>query len=375
MRSDNDLTYKIALGLIPGLGPVNTKNIIAGLGSPRAVFEADKKQLLKIPGIAEKGAEMIIRHRNTLERAEKETDFIRKHNIHTLFYTDKEYPYFLKQCPDAPVLLYGKGSLNFNNRKILSIIGTRKAGTYGKEICRKLIEQLAEKGHNPVIVSGLAYGIDACAHKAALDAGLDTAAVLGHGLDRMYPAQHRQLAARIAKQGALLTEFMSDSAFKRQNFLQRNRIIAGISEATIVIESGRKGGSLTTAEYANSYSREVFAVPGRTDDKYSQGCNYLIKTHRAVLLESADDIEYLLSWEVDESKAVQQDIFQVLSDEEKKILQVLNFGETASVDYICRTSRLPVFRVSAILLDLEFKGLIRTLPGKMYEITGAYSID
>jgi DNA processing protein len=370
MQKNNDLLYKIALGLIPGLGPVNTKNIVAYLGSVKAVFEAGENEFMKIPGIAEKGAKQIIKNRNTLPEARKELEFIQKHNILPLFYTDKDYPFFLKQCNDAPLLIYSKGNIRFKNRKILSFIGTRKASPYGKELCRTIIRQLADKGHNPIIVSGLAYGIDACAHQAALDAGLETVAVLGHGLDRMYPAQHRSLARKIISQGGLLTEFRSDSEFKRQNFLQRNRIIAGISQATVVIESAAKGGSLTTAEYANSYNREVFALPGRIGDKYSEGCNRLIKTHRAVLLQSADDIEYMLSWEGNEKEAVQREAFDVLSDDEKKLLKAMDYGETVSVDRICRSTAMPVYKVSAVLLDLEFKGLIRTLPGKMYELTG-----
>ena len=370
MQKNNDLLYKIALGLIPGLGPVNTKNIVSYLGSVQAVFEAGENDFMKIPGIAEKGAKQIIKNRNTLSEARKELEFIKKHNILPIFYTDKDYPFFLKQCSDAPLMIYLKGKIDFKNRKILSFIGTRKASPYGKELCRTIIRQLADKGHNPIIVSGLAYGIDACAHQAALDAGLDTIAVLGHGLDRMYPAQHRSLARKIIGRGALLTEFRSDSEFKRQNFLQRNRIIAGMSQATVVIESAAKGGSLTTAEYANSYNREVFALPGRIGDRYSEGCNRLIKTHRAVLLQSADDIEYLLNWEK-EQDAKQKQMFIELDDEQKKITQVLQNSKTASADEICRHTGFPIYKVSSVLLDLEFKGIIRTLPGKMYELTGS----
>jgi DNA processing protein len=367
---DKDLIYKIAVGLIPGLGPVNSKNIISYLGSIEKLFTAKEKAFLNIPGIAEKAARSIIKNRNVLDRAEQELKFIEKHNISPLFYTDKAYPYYLKQCVDAPLLLYIKGTTDFQNRKIISVIGTRKATPYGKDICKQLIKELADKGHNPIIVSGLAYGIDSCAHQAAIDNGLDTIAVLGHGLDRMYPAQHRNLATKIIKQGGLLTEFMSDSEFKRQNFLQRNRIIAGMSQATIVIESAEKGGSLTTAEYANSYNREVFAVPGRLGDSFSKGCNFLIKTHRAALLQSVDDIEYLLNWEKEQA-AKQQQIFVELDEEQKKITQVLQNSKTASADEICRHTGFPIYKVSSVLLDLEFKGIIRTLPGKMYELTGS----
>ncbi len=369
MTEDNKLEYKIAVGLIPGLGPVNAKNIIAHLGSVEKLFTCSKKELIAIPGIAEKSATQIIKNRHIEDRVYKEIEFIKKNKIKTLFYTDTEYPFFLKQCNDAPLLLYFKGNINFSGRKLISVVGTRKASAYGKDLCKEIIKELAEREHNPIIVSGLAYGVDICAHNAALDNGLETIAILGHGLNRLYPPQHRKKAIDIIQNGALITEFMSDAEFKRQNFLQRNRIIAGISQATIIIESARKGGSLTTAEYANSYNREVFALPGRIGDKYSEGCNYLIKTHRAVLLQSADDIEYLLNWEKPNRKTQQKEIFITLSKEEEKILSALKYGETTTIDKICRKTQMPVFSVSATLLDLEFKNLIRALPGKIYELT------
>lgn len=370
MKNDKLLTYQMAAGLIPGLGPVNAKTIISYLGSVEALFTASEKDFLKIPGIAEKSARQIIKNRRIDDRVYEELEFVKKKNIRTLFYSDAEYPFFLKQCPDAPLLLYMKGKINFSGRKIISFIGTRKAGAYGKDLCRQIIRDLAQKGHNPIIVSGLAYGIDGCAHQAALENGLETAAVLGHGINQLYPAKHRNLAKDIIQQGVILTEFMSSDEFKRQNFIQRNRIIAGLSQATVVIESAAKGGSLTTAEYANSYNREVFALPGRIGDKYSEGCNHLIKTHRAALLQSADDIEYILNWEAPKEAVKQKQIFIELNDNEKKILSALKYGETAMVDQICRNTGMPVYQVSSILLDLEFKGLIRSLPGKMYELTG-----
>ncbi len=367
MTDNNKLACQIAVGLIPGLGPVNAKNIISHLGSVERLFTCSAKELVAISGVAEKSARQIIQNRKIGSRVFKEIEFIKKNKIKPIFYTDKEYPYFLKQCNDAPLLLYIKGDIDFRNRKIISIVGTRKASAYGKEICKQLIKELADRGHNPIIVSGLAYGIDVCAHKAALENGLDTVAVLGHGLNKLYPNKHRNTAIEIIKKGALMSEFMTDSEFKRQNFLQRNRIIAGISQATIVIESAIKGGSLSTAENANSYNREVFALPGRIGDKYSEGCNYLIRTHRAVLLQSADDIEYLLNWEKVSEKAKQTEIFVELNENEQKILDTFKYGEKITIDEICRNTGMPVFQISAILLELEFKNLIRTLPGKAYE--------
>ncbi len=364
-----DLKYKIALGQIPGLGPVNAKNLISYCGGVRNVFEANRAKLLKTPGIGSVTVDSILKNKQLLEVADEEIEFIDKQNIKTHFYTDEDYPFLLKQCPDAPLMLFEKGKVSFENKKVISIIGTRKASQRGKEICRNLIKDLAEAGHNPVIVSGLAFGIDICAHRAALEYGLETVSVLGHGLDRIYPATHRKTAEEITEQGALITEFTRSSKFEPQNFLRRNRIIAGLAHAVVVIESAAKGGSLVTADIANSYNREVFAVPGRLDDIYSEGTNQLIKNHKAFLLQSAKDIEYILNWEQSKMPA-QQVLFVELSEDEKKIAQIIGKNGKTGIDYICKESGFNSAKTSALLLEMEFKSALHCLPGKIYELAG-----
>ena len=369
--TDDSLKYKIALGLIPGLGPVTAKSVIAYSGGVEKVFSASKQELMKAPGIGAYVASKIIEGRNNLTQAENEVRFLTKNNIKPLFYLDEDYPFLLKQCPDAPLIIFVKGELDLNKRKIISVVGTRNATLHGKEICNKLIKTLSESGHNPIIVSGLAYGIDICAHKAALKYGLDTIAVFAHGFDRVYPTAHKNIASSIKEKGAIITEFISGSKFERQNFLRRNRIIAGLSQATVVVESAKKGGSLVTADIANSYNREVFAVPGRLDDTYSEGTNWLIKTHKAVLLQTAADIEYILNWEQSKHKISQKSLFIELSEDEKLIANILQKQNKPIIDDICKNTLMTMSKVSSLLLEMEFKGAVRSLPGKIYELTGS----
>lgn len=366
---NDDLKYKIALSLIPKVGHVIAKKLVSHVGSFEGVFKESKKNLLSIPGIGEILAQSII-NSDALSKADQELEFIVKHKITTSFYLDKDYPERLKYCDDAPILIYTKGSADFNNRKVLSIVGTRKATRQGIVFCEKLIENLAERNHNPIVVSGLAYGVDATAHKAALDNGLQTIAVLGHGLDIIYPASHKTLAKDIIKNGSLITDFPSKSIRDKNNFVKRNRIIAGLSDATIVIESGVKGGSLVTADIANSYNRDVFAVPGRITDQYSVGCNNLIKTNKAAMLTSIKDVEYLLGWDVSENKdrSVQRNLFVDLSHEERVIVDILSKNDDISIDILCVKCNMPTSKVSPILLNLEFKGIVRPLPGKLYKL-------
>ncbi|MBN1251770.1 MAG: DNA-processing protein DprA, partial [Bacteroidales bacterium] len=305
---NENLNYKIALGMISGIGNMNAKKLIAYIGSVEGIFKEKRQNLEKIPGIGTK-LSLEISNSNALNEAEQEISFINKNNIEAIFFTEKTYPERLKHCEDSPIIIYKKGKFDLNKTKILSIVGTRNASQYGKDNCNKLITDLFESGHNPLIVSGLAYGVDICAHKAAIKNNLATVAVLGHGLDIIYPAAHKNYAKEILQNGALLSEFSSNSKLDPSNFVKRNRIIAGMSDATIVVESAKKGGSLITAELANSYNRDVFAFPGRINDKFSEGCNLLIKTNRAALIESYKDIEYILGWEKKDKKAVQGKLF------------------------------------------------------------------
>ncbi len=363
-----DLIYKVGITLIPGVGDVNAKKVIAYCGGVEAVFKEKKKALIKIPGIGLTVAESITKN-NVLSRAEEEIKFLEKHKIAPLFFLDKQYPERLKHCDDSPVMLYYKGNSDLNVRKVVGIVGTRNATDYGKKICSEIVEGLAP--YNVMIISGLAYGIDVHAHKAALNLGLDTIGILGHGLDRMYPAVHKTTAEKMIKQGGLITEFMSDTAFIRENFPKRNRIIAGMIDALVVIEAAKEGGALITADIANSYNRDVFAVPGKITDRFSEGCNDLIKRNKAALISSAKDIIYIMRWEEKKEKKsanIQKQLFVELSEEEKKVVDILNGSGSVSVDMISLKMNLQASKVAAVLLNLEFLGIIKCLPGKMYQL-------
>lgn len=362
-----DLIFKLALTLIPGVGSVNGKSLVAYCGGVKAVFMEKKRALLKIPGIGEQTINAIANH-NVFGRAEEELSFIEKNKIVPLFYLDKEYPIRLKHCHDSPLMLYYKGTSDLNAPKVIAMVGTRKATEYGRDICRKIIEGLVEQ--NVLIVSGLAYGIDTWSHKAALDNKLDTVGVLGHGLDRIYPFANRALAEKMTGSGGLLCEYMSNTMPDRENFPMRNRIIAGISDAVIVVEAGASGGALITAEIANSYNRDVFAVPGRLGDPHSEGCNKLIKINKAALIQSAKDISYLLNWndEKDQKKVVQRQLFLDLSPDEELIVNTLREKGDMEIDTLLLETLLMPAKAASVLLNLEFEGVIRCLPGKVYRL-------
>lgn len=362
-----DLIYQIGVTLLPGIGDILGKKLIAYCGGVEAVFKQNRKALEKVPNIGGKLVNAIL-NQNVLTRAEEEIKFIEGQNITPLFYLEKNYPVRLKNCIDSPILLYYKGNTNLNVPKVISVVGTRKASLYGKEICEKLVEGLA--GHDALIISGLAYGIDTCAHKSALDKRLKTVAVLGHGLDRIYPYLNKPLSEKIKDQGGLITEFMSQSLPDRENFPKRNRIIAGMADATIVVEAAKRGGALITAEIASSYNRDVFSVPGRIGDTYSEGCNFLIKTNKAALIQNAKDVGYILGWDIENRKSPkkQRQLFVELSLDEEKIVEVMQKKETTGIDAICAETKLPISKIAAALLNLEFQGLVRALPGKVYKL-------
>jgi DNA processing protein len=369
------LKYKIGMDLIPGIGSVLAKKIIEFTGSPEEAFRCRESLLRTIPGIGKTLAGNIA-SQQILSRAEKEIEFIKRYQIRTLYYLDNDYPDRLKQCADSPVIIYIKGNADLNHPKILSIVGTRNATSYGLDFCRNLIYELASKGHDPLIVSGLAYGIDICAHKAALDNKLQTIACLAHGLSTIYPPAHRNIAGKIAEQGALVTDFISSTMPEKGNFIKRNRIIAGLSDATIVIESSNKGGALITADLANSYNRDVFALPGRVSDRRSQGCNNLIKINKAALIEEARDIEYLLGWKTPENRLTVGNPARIeeMDDEEKAIIRLLlDENREMSADNISADTGFGAGKTSFILLNLEFKGHIISLPGKFYRLSSKYS--
>mgnify|MGYP000884165082 CR=1 FL=1 len=360
------LLYQIGLTLLPGVGDVLGKKLVAYCGGVEEVFRQSRKSLEKIPGIGVKLVDSIV-NQKVLFRAEEEIRFIEKYNITPLFYLDKKYPARLKNCDDGPIMLFFKGNADMNVARVVSMVGTRKATDYGKSVCEKIIEDL--KAYGILVISGLAYGIDTCAHRAALEQNLMTVAVLGHGLDMIYPYLNRHLAEKMVDQGGLLTEFMSKTKPDRENFPRRNRIIAGLADATIVIEAAKTGGALITAEIANSYSRDVFSVPGRIGDPWSEGCNSLIKTNKAALVQRAADVAYIMGWEKQGvAQPRQRELFVELTDDESKIVAVLRQQESTGIDLVYLNSGLPASKVAATLLNLEFRGLVRALPGKMYKL-------
>jgi DNA processing protein len=362
-----DLIYKIALTLIPGIGNINGKNLIAYCGGVEAVFLERKHAMLRIPGIGEQTVNAILNHR-LYDRAEAELGFMEKYKIKPLFYLDQDYPSRLKHCNDGPLLLYFKGTSDLNNPKVVAFVGTRKATEYGREMCWKIMDGLRDQ--DILIISGLAYGIDTWSHKAALDNKLETIGVLGHGLDRIYPYSNRSLAEKMIHSGGLITEFTSMTKPDRENFPMRNRIIAGMSDAVVVVEAGLQGGALITADLANSYNRDVFAVPGRIGDPHSEGCNNLIKTNRAALIQSADDIRYLLNW--DQSTVMQsssqRQLFIQMSNDEEAIVELLRNDGEQTIDILMIKLGLLPSQAATALLRLEFEGIIRCLPGKVYRL-------
>ena len=360
------LKHKIALGLIPRIGDINARKLVSHFGSVEAIFHEPYRNLIKIPGIGT-GIAKYISERSYLETAEKEAEYVTKNNITTHFYLDNDYPFRLRQCDDSPVVFFFKGTCNLDSAKILSIVGTRNATPHGKELCEKIIEGLAAGHPDLIIVSGLAYGIDIASHKSALAHNLQTIGVLAHGFKTIYPAIHASTSKAMVKSGGLLTDFLSDALPERNNFLKRNRIIAGLSDATLVVESGIKGGALVTADIANSYNRDVFAVPGRPEDQWSAGCNSLIRNNKAFLTECADDIEYFLNWKPEKSKpAIQRTLFSDLDETEKLIFELLVKQGELTIDTICRSLEIPVYKLSSLLLQMEFKGLVKCSPGNIY---------
>ncbi|QQS30653.1 MAG: DNA-protecting protein DprA [Sphingobacteriales bacterium] len=369
MLPDN-LIYQIALTLIPKVGSYTAKTLISYCGGVNEIFKMPKSKLLKIPNIGEKIASSITDFKEALKKAEKEIEFIQKHGIRPMFYLDKDYPYRLKSIQDAPIMLYYKGNANLNQDRIISIVGTRKATDYGKKICNRLIEELA--GHQVVVVSGLAYGIDHAAHQACLQHQVPTLGVLAHGLDRIYPPAHQKLASAMLENGGLITEYISKTKPDKVNFPNRNRIIAGISDATVVVETRQTGGSMITAQIANSYNRSVFAFPGRTTDLFSSGCNYLVKKNLANLVEYAKDITDNMMWPDSSQKAesTQKQMFVELEPDEELIVNTLKKADNNELhlENLWAQTQLSPGMTAAALISLEFKGLVRPYPGKIYRL-------
>jgi DNA protecting protein DprA len=363
--SDQDLFYLLALLKVDGVGDIMAKKLLTHCGTAEAVFNTKTNQIAGIDGV---GSVLLknLKDKSVFERANLELEFIKSNHIKVSFFQDQDYPERLKHCIDSPVLIFSIGNINLKNKKIISIVGTRQITSYGMEFCKHLIEDLAPL--DPVIVSGFAYGVDIVAHQFAMDYKLQTIGVLAHGLNQIYPKTHKKYVAKMAENGGFITEFWSSSNPDKENFVRRNRIVAGMTEATIVIESADKGGSLITANLANDYNRDVFAVPGRVSDKYSQGCNNLIKTQKANLLTSAADLVYILNWDIEnKAKTIQKQLFVELDPEEQKIYDYLLKNGKELLDTIALQCDFPIYKISGLLLNMELKGVIRPLPGKLFE--------
>jgi DNA processing protein len=363
--NDQELFYLLALQRVEGVGDIIAKKLLAHFGHAEAVFKVKSSQLSAIDGI---GNVLLknFKDQSVFAKAESELKFIASNQITVTSFQDANYPERLKHCFDSPLVLFSSGAIDLKNRKTISIVGTRQITSYGIEFCRKFIEELAPL--NPVIVSGFAYGVDIVAHQLAMENNLQTIGVVAHGLNQIYPKVHKKYVAKMEENGGFMTEFWSSSNPDKENFVRRNRIVAGITEATIVIESAERGGSLITANMANDYNRDVFAVPGRVSDKYSQGCNTLIKTQKANVLTSAADLIYMLNWDIEKAvKPVQKQLFVALDEDEQKIYDYLLQSGKELLDIIALECDFPIYKISGILLNMELKGVIRPLPGKLFE--------
>lgn len=364
----SDLLYQLALTEVPNIGYVHAKILAQEFGSAEKIFKASQSILEKIEGIGTIRARSI-KSFHEFSAAEEEIKFIEKYRITPLFITDKNYPQRLLNCYDSPTLLFYKGDADLNASKIIAVIGTRNHTEYGKQQTEKLIKELSP--HNIIVVSGMAFGIDAVAHKASLKNELKTIGVLGHGLDQIYPPEHNRLAKEMIQQGGgLITEFRSKTKPDKHNFPTRNRIVAGMSDATIVIETGDKGGSMITAELANGYNKDVFALPGRVNDHKSAGCNFLIRNNKAMLLTDAEEVIEVMGWEEKSKvkKQKQKEIFIELSKEEKILVDLLKEKETVHIDEFNLKSGLSSSLIAAAILNLELQNVIISLPGKLYRL-------
>jgi DNA processing protein len=363
---NKDFIYQLALTQIPKIGDVRAKILLDEFGDAEAVFKASRKNLERIENIGTIVANSI-KSFTDFSDCEKEIEFIEKYKITPLFITDKNYPQRLLNCYDNPIMLFYRGNADLNASKIVSVVGTRNNSEYGKSICEKIIEEL--KDQNVLIVSGLAFGIDTIAHKAALKNELQTVGVLAHGLDRIYPKPNSYLAKEMTAQGGILTDFISGTEPDRQNFPKRNRIVAGMCDALVVIESSKKGGSLITAELANGYNKDVFAIPGRANDLKSEGCNYLVKSNKASLITNANDLMQMMGWANKKTTVKKQrELFIELAPDEKTLYSILQSQEASQIDELYFKSGLSSSAVASALLMLEMQGIVLSLPGKVYKL-------
>jgi DNA processing protein len=363
---EDELLAILRLQKCKAVGDILAKKLIVNVGDVTQIFKEKAGYLSKINGIGNHVLKHLFDSEN-VKLAAQELKYIQENKIAYSYFLEDDYPTNLQHCIDSPILLFKDGNIDFSNNKIISVVGTRNMSSYGRDFCNKLIEDLAQ--YNPIIVSGFAYGVDICAHKAAIKNKLQTIAILAHGFEEMYPKVHKKYIHQVNENGGFLTDFWHREPPLRENFLKRNRIVAGISKATIIIESAAKGGSLVTADIANSYDKDVFAVPGRTTDLYSKGCNNLIKNNRAFLLNSAEEIVKILNWDLTEKpKIIQKQLFLELNENEQKIYDLLHDKGPQLLDVISLECNIPMYQLASILLQMELKGISKPLPGKMFEL-------
>ena len=363
---EEEILALLRLQKTSSIGDILAKKLIATVGNAADIFTENKNTLLKINGIGEYAVRNLLN--NTQQKlAEKELQYINTHKIKYSYFLDDDYPKNLHNCIDAPILFFKTGSIDFSNKRIISVVGTRTMTNYGKSFCEKLIDELSP--YNPIIVSGFAYGIDICAHTNAFKQNLQTIAILAHGLNHMYPKAHRKYSKQVNQHGGFITEFFHDETPLRENFLKRNRIVAGISDATIVVESASKGGSLVTADIANSYDRDVFAVPGRINDVMSKGCNDLIYRNKAHLLKSSMDLVKMLNWDISPISLPKQiKLFEELPKEHQKVVDYLQKQQQV-IDVIALDLEMSVSNLATILLQLELKGIVKPIQGKIFKLS------
>lgn len=360
------LQQQIAVTLLPNIGPKRMRTILSFTENLEHFFNMKKKEFLKISGLGEILVKNLDREKALID-AENYLSFYENSDIQTHFFQEENYPKKLNECVDAPLLLFSKGNLDLKTTKTVAIVGTRTASDYGKRICEDLIKSF--EGKNILVVSGLAYGIDIYVHQLCVKYNIQTIGVLAHGLDRLYPSVHKKTAEAMLQNGGLLTEYLQGTNPDRENFPMRNRIVAGLCDATIVIESGIKGGSLITAELANDYDRDVFAFPGNIYSDYSKGCNFLIQKNKAHLISKPEDFLTFMNWNEEKvNKKQQLDLFANLNEEEKQLVQCFENKKELTFDHLIYTSKLSFSKLSATLLNLEFSGLIKSFPGKCYQI-------
>jgi DNA processing protein len=362
-----ELIYRLGITLIPNIGDINAKKLIAYCGSAEAVFNEKKSTLIKIPGIGQIVCNSILES-NVLKTAEKEIEFLEKNNFTIHYYLDKNYPKRLKHCSDSPILLFSDGKIDFNAEKSIGIVGTRQITEYGKSAVVKFIEGLAP--YNPLVVSGLAFGVDILAHKECVKQNIPTVGILAHGLDMLYPKEHFKTVQKMKENGGIATEFFSNTNPDRENFPKRNRIVAGMCDIILVVEAAEKSGSLITADIAHSYNRDVAAIPGRIGDSTSKGCNKYIKLNKASLVEGPEDIAYMMGWTKDNEKkeAFTPSLFIELSTDESKIIDIVKEKQKIAIDDLSFLSEFSMSKTSGLLLNLELKGVVKSLPGKMVQL-------